>query len=69
MLLAADGDKYQYHILQRGRHGILQHILEQVATILEAQVVQQGFHDIPVSRVANGLVAQALDLTTEGFSQ
>ena len=38
VFLAANGDENQDNILQGGRNGILQNVLEQVSTIFEPQV-------------------------------
>lgn len=69
VFLAADGDEDQDNILQGGRNGVLKNVLEQVSTIFEPQVVEQGFHDIAVTWVANGLITQTFDLADHRLCQ
>ena len=66
---AGDDDEDQHHVLVRDRHRRLEHVLEQVAALLQPQVVQQHLHDVAVAGIAHGLVVEVLDLAVQRLAQ
>src|ERR1700722_14691776 len=56
VLLADGGDEDHHDVLVGRWHGVLQHLAEQVAALRQAQILQQGLHDVAMAGIADGAI-------------
>src|SRR5882757_8931630 len=65
----ADRHEDDDDVLQRDGYRVLQNILQQIASIAQAQIIQQRLHDRGVAGVANGAVVEIADLAGQGLAK
>src|SRR5262249_13257553 len=66
---AGDGDEDEHDVLRRRGDGRLEHVLEEVAALAEAEVVEQDPHDLAGPGIADGLVVERVDAALERLAE
>ena len=69
MLRPRDGDEDDDHVLQRRRQGALENVLQHVAAVAQAEIVEQRLHDRGVAGIADGAVVQRAHLALQRLGQ
>ena len=69
VLASAGGDEDDHHILQGGGQGVFQNVLQHLAPVAQAKVVQQRLHDGGMAGIADGLVVERPHLALQRLAQ
>src|SRR4051812_36763433 len=69
VVAAADGYKYDHHILQCRWYGVFQDILQHIATVAQPQIIKQRTHDYRMAGIANRAVIESTDFPFQGVAK
>ena len=65
----ADGDEDDDDVLHRRRQGVFENVLQHLAAVAQAEIVEQRLHDRGMAGIADGAVVQRAHLALQRFAQ